>query len=216
MVIRVLIVEDFPVTREGLIAFLSRAADIEVVGIAENGEQAINEISRLEPDIVLLDYLLSDMSGRKVMDTVAQSGLQTRFLCFSAYDNGQSVYDMLSGGALGYIHKTEQPEKIIDAVRAVARNEEWLSSKIAAQLLVQVRRAFSKMTRLSEREKEILQLVADGKSNQLIADTLNLSEGTVKNHLVRIYTKLEVNSRAEAVAWMWQHGRTKKGPSEQP
>jgi DNA-binding NarL/FixJ family response regulator len=127
MKIKVLVVEDHPATRLGLVMLLEREDDIEVVGEAENGAEALQKIRELQPDIVLLDLRLPDMPGERVAVEIRQTGLDTKVIAFSAYVDEEHVMGMLNAGALGYILKTEPPKTIVEAIRTVAEQEPWLS-----------------------------------------------------------------------------------------
>jgi DNA-binding NarL/FixJ family response regulator len=160
----------------------------------------------LNPDILLLDFRLPDLSGLQVTAEVQKLDLKTSVIGFSAFSNVDQIIDMLDAGAQGYVLKTESPELLIDAIRAVARGETWLSPTIANMIFTKMRRDSVNHDILSQRELEVLQLLAKGYSNLQIAQSLVISRATVKNHLTHIYNHLRVCSRAEAIAWAWSNG----------
>ncbi len=205
-VIRVLLADDHPALRVGLRVLLDQAPDVEVVGEAGSGEEALAQIETLQPDVAVLDCLLPSLAGAEVAAKVQRQGLPTRVLALSAYEDEKYVRGMLEAGAVGYLLKSEAPERIVAAVRAAARGEGYFSPAVAAQMAAWVRGEGREGAGLTERELEVLRLMARGWDNRRIAQELVISEGTVKNHVTNIYAKLGVRSRAGAVAWAWQQG----------
>jgi DNA-binding NarL/FixJ family response regulator len=210
MTIRVLLVDDHPLIRAGMRSTLSRASDIVVVGEAGNGKDAMTAIELHHPDVLLLDCRIPDVEGPKVAEIVQKRGLPTRVIALSAYSDDEYLRRMLEAGAMGYLLKEEALDVIIEAVRAVARGEEWYSRSIMAKMAAWSRRketALPKDTEeLTARELEVLRLLAKGWDNHQIGDELSITPATARNHVTSIYTKLNVHSRAEAVAWAWEHG----------
>ncbi len=212
--IEVIVVDDHPVTRLGLSLFLNSTQDINVVGEADCGRKALELVSALKPDILLLDHRLPDMSGSQVSAEVQKLDLKTRVLGISGFSDEDNIIEMLDAGAQGYILKTESLNFLQEAIESVARGENWLSPTIAKKVLTRARRDLVNHGALSQRELEVLQLLAKGYRNSQIAKTLVISRATVKNHLSNIYNRLTVSSRAEAIIWAWSHGLVAKELSE--
>jgi DNA-binding NarL/FixJ family response regulator len=208
MAIRVLIADDHPIVRSGVRGELARHADIEVIGEATNGDEAVQHVEVHQPDVLLLDIQMPGMKATEVIRRTKRLSRPVRVLVLTAYGDVENVHDMLGAGAAGYLMKDEAPEVIADAVRAVATGRTWLSNEVLQTLTqygdVEVQRPV--YANLSEREVQVLTLVALGSSNAQTATALDISEGTIRNHLNSIYDKLGVHTRAEAVVWAWQHG----------
>jgi len=201
--IRVVLADDHPVVRTGIRTFLEQAADIEVLAEAEDGKAALRLAEELEPDVLLLDMELPGITGVEVTRRLQAAGSLVRVLALSAYDDEQYVFGLLDAGAAGYLLKDEALEAIVAAVRGVARGEGgWFSRQVAEKVVAWARgerAAPPGVARLTEREVEVLRLLARGWDNRRIAETLCIGEQTVKNHVSRIYAKLGVESRVEAV-----------------
>lgn len=209
MPIRIVLADDHPALREGIRTRFHLESDFEIVGEADTGEEALRLTNQLRPDVLLLDLELPGLSGIEVARRLKAGDSATRILVLSAHDDEEYIVRLLDGGALGYLTKQEPLEAIVRAVRGVARGEEgWLSRDVAAALmrLRRSRGAGNPIRMLSVREREVLALLARGQTNQQIGDELFITEHTVKKHVNNIYFKLEVGSRAEAVAWAWKHG----------
>lgn len=207
MTIRVVLADDHPVVRSGIKNEFGQSVDIEVVGEAADGDEALRLAQALQPDVLLLDI---NMPGQKAVRVIRELQAQTpqpRILILTAYSDVENVLGMLKAGATGYLLKDEDPSVIAEGVRAVAQGKTWLSAAVAASLVAQAagEQPLAENDALSERELEVLRLMAQGCSNGKIADTLVISEGTVKNHVTNLYDHLGVHSRAEAVVWAWQH-----------
>jgi DNA-binding NarL/FixJ family response regulator len=203
--IRVLVVDDHPVVRHGLIAILGYEPDIEVVGDAADGEEAVRLILELRPDVVLLDLRLPKLDGIEVMRQVRSQAPQVRFLVLTTYDTDEYIGPALAAGAQGYLLKDALPDELAGGVRAVMRGAAALEPEVAARLLERMAEG-ERGDELSERELEVLRLLVAGASNKSIAAQLSLSENTIKTHISRIFAKLGVQSRAEAVAVALQRG----------
>ena len=209
--IRVLLVDDHPSLRAGLRSRLEQEEDITVVGEAGTGEEALRLARQRSPNVIVLDMEMPGLSGVEVARRLREAELPVRVLALSAHDSQDYIVKVLDSGASGYLTKQEPLETIISAIRGVAKGEEgWLSRDVAAALMRQRRsklqEADNPASLLSEREREVLILLARGQNNQQIANGLFISESTVKKHVNNIYFKLETATRAEAVAWAWQHG----------
>ena len=197
--IQVLIADDHPIVRNGIRNILEPAVGITVVGEAESGQQALEMIGTLHPDVVLLDMQLPDISGIEVVKKVGEAGILVRILGLSTYDDNEYISQLLSLGASGYLLKEEVPETIVEAVRGVARGETgWVSRKVAAKLTQILQDEQRGTAVLTPREMDVLQLVVEGKTNAEIGLNLGISEKTVEKHLDAIFRKMGVVSRVEA------------------
>jgi DNA-binding NarL/FixJ family response regulator len=203
--IRVLVVDDHPVVRHGLMAILRWEKDIELVGDAADGLEAVRLILEQRPDVVLLDLRLPHLSGIEVMKRVRSQGLSTRFLVLTTYDTDEYIAPALAAGAQGYLLKDAEPEELSRAVRSLMRGGAALEPKVAARLLDQFSDEEAR-EELSSRELEVLKLLAAGGSNKSIGLQLSLSENTIKSHISHIFAKLGVQNRAEAVSAAMQRG----------
>lgn len=210
MTIRVLVADDHPVVRAGICNELARHSDIEVVGEAMNGDEALRLTEGLHPDVLLLDIAMPGMKAIQVIRALRAQLASPHILILTAYGDLENVLGMLGAGATGYLLKDEDLAAIAEAVRAVAQGETWLSAAVAQSLVQHAIEKRDSPLPLSEREVEVLRLMAKGCSNAQVAETLAISEGTVKNHVTNIYDKLQVHTRAEAVAWAWGHGLVDK------
>jgi len=197
--IRVLIVDDHPVVRTGIRNMLEPAMGISVVGEASTGSEALQMIESLQPNVVLLDMKLPDMSGIDVIKQIYEAKSSSRVLGLSSYDDREFISQLLNYGASGYLLKEEVPEYIIEAVRGVAHGQAgWVSRKVAALLSQILLKDKEDGTALTARELEVLRLVVDGKTNDQIGISLGISVKTVENHLHAIFRKMGVISRVEA------------------
>jgi DNA-binding NarL/FixJ family response regulator len=198
-VIRVLVVDDHPVVRHGLVSILRYEPDIEVVGAAADGQEALRLILEQQPDVVLLDLRLPLLSGVDVMRQVRAAGMSTRFLVLTTYDTDEYITPALEAGAKGYLLKDASPDELARAIRSLMQGGAALEPAVAARLLGRISNP-ERPDDLSPRELEVIRLLIAGASNRAIAAQLNLTENTIKTHLSRIFGKLGVQSRAEAVA----------------
>lgn len=204
--IHVLLADDHPALRVGLRVLLEQAPDVVVVGETGDGREALTQIEALRPEVAVLDCELPGMAGAEVAVEIQRQGLPTRVLALSAYDDTRYLYRMWVAGALGYMLKSEAPGVIVVAVRAAAQGERiWTAEQIA-----RVRRWREEVEQqwqaLTEREREVLALVAQGLSSKEIALHLRLTVRTVDFHVGHILEKLGVGSRLEAVVWAKDHG----------
>lgn len=206
--IRVLLADDHPALRVGLRVLLEQASDVEVVGEAGDGREALEQIEALRPDVAVLDCQLPEIQGTEVAAEIRRRGLATRVLALSAYRDEKYVRGMMKGGAIGYLLKDEAPRVIVAAVQAAARGESWFSPEVAARVAAWQRGEMSEQPDLTERELEVLRLVARGKANKEIACALNVTERTIEFHVGNILSKLGVASRVEAALWLKDRGGT--------
>ena len=202
--IRLLIADDHPVVRDGLSGMFSGDDGFEVIGEAANGAQAVTLACALEPDVILMDLRMPEMDGVAAIAELARRKLPARVLVLTTYDTDSDVVRAVEAGATGYLLKDSPRGDLLRAVRAAARGEAALSPSVATRLLGQVRAPAQEP--LSQREFEVLELVARGATNREAAAKLFISEATVKTHLLHIYAKLEVSDRAAAVAEAFQRG----------
>jgi DNA-binding NarL/FixJ family response regulator len=200
--IKVVLADDHPVVRSGIRTLLEKALDIEILGEAATGGQALALIKETQPDILLLDMEMPDLNGREVAQRLQQMNSTVKILALSAYDDPVYIRELLESGAAGYLVKEEAPETIVDAIRGVAHGEQgWVSRRIAAQMVSWVRGEEADNAQLTPREMDVLRLVVDGNTNQSIANTLGISEKTVEKYMDAIFTKLNVTSRVEAAVY---------------
>jgi DNA-binding NarL/FixJ family response regulator len=200
--IRVLIADDHPVVREGLATMLSREHDIEVVGQADNGIKAIEKAGELHPDIILMDLRMPEVDGIEAMRRIKINNPETRFIILTTYDNDEYIFKGIESGARAYLLKDAPREDLFKAIRGVSKGESFIEPAVAGKVLdrfAELSRHSQVSETLSEREVEVLVLMAKGTSNKVIASTLNIGESTAKTHIQSIFNKLGVNVRTEAV-----------------
>ena len=199
--IRVLVADDHPIVRSGIVGLLAAANDIAVVGEAADGQEAVELAAALSPDLVLMDLRMPRLDGVAATAQILGGGNpHTRVLILTTYETDDQILGAIEAGASGYLLKAAPQAEIIEGVRQVARGQSVLAPSIAARL---VRRASTTdapaAPRLSERELQVLRLVSAGQSNPAIARSLFISEATVKTHLVHVFEKLDVRDRTRAV-----------------
>jgi len=208
--ISVLIVDDHSVVRQGIRAFLEAQADLSVVGEAESGEQAVQLAQKYIPDVVLMDLLLPGMNGVEATRLVKQVSPRSQVIVLTSYYEDENIFPALRAGAISYTLKDIHPTELVEAVRKAARGESELHPRVASRIIQEVREfkpavpaAFGELT---ERELDVLRLIAVGESNATIAGKLVLSEKTVKGHVSNILSKLHIADRTQAAALAWQQG----------
>ncbi len=197
--IRVLIVDDHPVVREGLAAVLEDTKDVRVVGAVGSAEEALASVAVGSPDVVLLDLELPGMNGVDAIPRLTAAAPRPRVVVLTAYDTEERVLGALKAGAAGYLLKGAGAAEIVQAIRAVAAGGSYLTPRVAARVVAQVN-APRRSGRLSDRERQVLRLVARGRSNKQIARDLGITERTVKFHMTSIFNKLGADNRAQAIA----------------
>ena len=201
--IRILIVDDHPIVRQGLGTVLDQEADLSVVGQAVNGLEAVAKARELLPDIILMDLQMPEMDGVEAIEQILGEKLQTGIIILTTYDTDEYLFRGIEAGARGYLLKDSPPEEVVKAIRTVRQGESLIQPSVASKLLDRLGQLScnpAPETTLSRREIEVLQVMATGAANKQIASDLNIGQSTVKTHIVRIFNKLGVNGRTEAVA----------------
>ena len=210
--IHILIVDDHPVVREGLAGMLVGQADFQVVGQANNGLQAVQMAAQLKPTVIILDLHMPGMDGLAAIKAIKAQELPSHILVLTTYDNDSDILPAIEAGATGYLLKDISREDLSEAIRAAAKGEVVLAPAVAAWLLKQMRQPAEE--KLSAREIEVLELVAQGRSNHEIGKALHISNATVKTHLIHIFDKLGVADRTAAVTAALARGILRlKGPA---
>jgi DNA-binding NarL/FixJ family response regulator len=203
--IRVVVVDDHPVVRDGVAGMLGAAGGLEVVGTADSGPAGVALTLEVDPDVVVMDLRMPGGSGLDAVRELQRLGARAAVLVLTTYDTDADTVAAVEAGATGYLLKDAPTEQLVDAVRATAAGETFLSPAVATRLAGHVRSPRG-ATALSAREREVLTLVARGSSNREIARQLFVSEATVKTHLAHVYDKLDVADRAQAVAVAYERG----------
>ncbi|MFI5712566.1 response regulator [Kribbella sp. NPDC051620] len=202
--IKLLIADDHPVVRDGLSGMFARDPDFEVLGEAADGAEALALAKELQPDVILMDLRMPGMDGLTAITELAKQGSAARVLVLTTYDTDTYVVPAIEAGATGYLLKDAPRDELLRAVRAAAAGESVLSPSVASRLVNRVRTP--EAGPLTQREIEVLELVAAGNTNRETAVRLFISEATVKSHLLNLYLKLGVNDRAAAVAEGFKRG----------
>lgn len=208
--ITVLIVDDHKVVRRGVRAFLETQPDISVVGESGSGSEAIQLVVEHAPDVVLMDLVMPEMDGVEATRRVKQASPRTQVIVLTSYHQDEYIFPAIRAGALSYLLKDAEPEELADAVRKAADGEAVLHPRVAARVVQELHGARqdtpNPFTELSERELEVLRLIADGMSNADIAEQLIISEKTVKSHVSNILSKLHLADRTQAAVYAWREG----------
>ena len=209
--IRVLIADDHSIVRAGVRSLLEGYAEFEVVGEAGSGWEAIELATRLQPDVVLMDIAMGDLSGLEATQEIKERSPNVNVLALTMYDREEFFFAMLKAGALGYVLKESEPEELLAAIRAVHQGEAFLSPSVTRAVLedylVQgTSQAQSRYDSLTLREKEVLRLTAEGKSTREIADMLHLSIKTIEKHRVRMMRKLELSNLSDLIRYAIRKG----------
>ena len=202
--IRVLIAEDHAVVRQGLAELVGGAEDIEVVGAAGDGEEAVRLALELEPAVILMDLSMPGKGGVEATRDVLAARPEIRIVALTAFSDRRRVLEALDAGAIGYLLKDVEPADLFAAIRAAARGESPLAPKAASALVSD--RSERRDPELSPREEEVLALVAEGLPNKLIARRLEIAEKTVKAHLTSVFAAIGVTDRTQAALWARDHG----------
>ena len=208
--IRVMLVDDHALFREGMRALLQSCSDIEIVGEATNGKEAIEKVSQLSPEVVLMDIAMPVMGGVEATRRIRKDNPEIGVLVLTQYEDSEYILSMLKAGAKGYIAKTATAAELVAAIRAVHKGESFLypsaTTALIKEYLTRARGEQSEYERLTDRERETLQLVAEGRSNQEIADRLFISVKTVLRHRTNIMEKLGFHNRTELIKYAISKG----------
>jgi DNA-binding NarL/FixJ family response regulator len=202
--VRLLIVDDHPIVRAGFEGMLAGKSDLEVIGEAENGEEAVRLAERLRPDVVLMDLRMPLVDGVEAIGRIKEENPNVNILVLTTYDSDADILRAIEAGATGYLLKDAPREELFRAIHAAARGEPVLAPSVTARLMQRARTPAK--AALSGREIEVLELVARGRSNKELAKDLHLSEATVKSHLIHIFDKLGVADRTAAVTVALERG----------
>ena len=207
---RILIVDDHTMVRDGLSSMLQRQPDFEVVGEASNGKEGVEQAERLRPDLILMDLRMPEMDGVEAMRKIRLQQPEVDFLVLTTFDTDEYIFDAVEVGARGFLLKDTSRDELFNAVRTISNGNSYFQPDIASRLADQfavLRKGGGHVTdALSEREREVLNLIAQGKANKEVASELSLSESTVKSHVSNIFSKLGVNDRTGAVTTAIQKG----------
>ncbi len=207
--ITVLIADDHPIVRDGLAGMLNRREDFTVVGEAADGLEAVERARELQPDIILMDVRMPELDGLDALRRIRSENPHTRCIILSSYESDDYLFQALDAGATGYLLKEASAEQLFEAVHAAHRGQSPLHPKVATRVLDRLTMHMhhaADTNVLSEREIEVLRLIARGASNQEIATSLFVSHSTVKSHVATIFRKLDVNDRTKAVLLATQKG----------
>ena len=208
--ISVLIVDDHSVVRQGVRAFLEVQPDLSIAGEAESGEQAVQLAQELIPDVVLMDLALPGIDGIEATRQIKRVSPRSQVIVLTSYYEDEHVFPALRAGAISYTLKDIRPGELVEIVRKAAQGESVLHPRVASRLIQEVRQAKRTVPpafgELTERELEVLRLIAEGHANAAIAEQLVLSEKTVKGHVSNILSKLNMEDRTQAAVFAWQQG----------
>jgi DNA-binding NarL/FixJ family response regulator len=202
--IRLILVDDHPVVREGLAGMLASQADFDVVAAASDGSQAVALDAQLQPDVILMDLRMPGTDGVTAIEAIKAQREAANILVLTTYDSDSDIVRAIEAGATGYLLKDTPRDELYRAIRAAARGESVLAPAVAARLMTRMRAPAEES--LSAREIEVLQLVAKGKSNKEIGKALHISTATVKTHLIHVFDKLGVKDRTSAVTVALEKG----------
>ena len=209
MPVSVMLADDHAVVRDGLRALLEGGNDLQVVGVAGNGREAVAEALRLRPDIVIMDIAMPELDGVEATRRIVERCPDTRVLILSMYLSAEHIYRALQAGAQGYVLKESAGEEVVDAIRALRAGKRYLSHRITETVIDDYLREgtnVSPLDSLSLRERDVLQLVVEGRTNAAIAQALSLSPKTVETYRARIMKKLKVKDTVELVKFSMRHG----------
>ena len=207
--IRIVIVDDHPVVREGIGAMLKREPDFKIVGEASNGLEAIEKVRELSPDVVLMDLRMPELDGVEAITRIKAENQDVKFIILTTYSDDEYIFRGIAAGARAYLLKDAPREELFRAIRTISKGESLIQPVVASRLLDRLAELSKKTPAsetLSEREIEVLQLMAKGVSNKDIADQLSITQSTVKTHITSIFQKLNVTSRTEAVTTALKKG----------
>ena len=207
--IRILVSDDHAIVRKGIRAMLEIVPDIEVVGEAANGREAVTEVERLHPDVILMDLVMPEMDGIEAIRRIKAHQSEARILVLTTFAGEDKIFPAIKAGALGYLLKDSDPEELVQAIRQVYRGESSLHPIIARKVLQELSSPSERLPTpdpLTQREVEVLRLVAQGQDNREIAEKLVISEATVRTHVSNILAKLHLASRTQAALYALREG----------
>ena len=211
MTIKVLLVDDHKIVRQGVRAFLQTLSDIAVVGEAETGAAAVEAVSGLTPDVVLMDLEMpGELDGIAATRQIHRARPETQVIVVTSHHQDEYIFPAVRAGAISYLLKDVEPDELAAAIRKAAQGEAVLDSRVASRLVQELqgirREQVNPFTELSEREFDVLRLIAAGKSNAEIAESLVIGESTVKTHISNLLKKLHLDDRTQAAVYAWQQG----------
>lgn len=211
MTIKVLLVDDHKIVRQGVRAFLQTLSDIAVVGEAEAGAVAVEAVSQLAPDVVLMDLEMpGELDGVAATRQIRKVRPETQVIVVTSHHQDEYIFPAVRAGAISYLLKDVEPDELASAIRKAAQGEAVLDSRVASRLVQELqgirREQVNPFTELSEREFDVLRLIAAGKSNAEIAEALVIGESTVKTHISNLLKKLHLDDRTQATVYAWQQG----------
>jgi len=210
--IRVLLADDHPVVRRGLAELLGAADDIDVVGAATDGDEAVAQAMETAPDVVLMDISMPNVDGVAATRRLLRERPEARVVMLTSFSERERILDALDAGAIGYLLKDAEPDELLRGVRAAARGESPLAPK-AARAVLAAREERRPGDELTGREREVLILVGEGLPNKLIARRMGISEKTVKTHLTSVFQRIGVSDRTQAALWARRNGLVGEGGS---
>lgn len=209
--IKVLIADDHSLMRQGLKQILELEEDMEVIGLAIDGEDAVKKSQQLKPHVILMDINMPKMNGIQALRRLKDMGLDSKIIMLTIHEDREYLFETINIGASGYVLKDAESSSLIKAIRDVYGGESYIHPSLAASLVKEFNKKGKldddefKKERLTRREYEVLGLIAEGKNNKEIADTLFISEKTVKNHVSNIFKKIDVNDRTQAAIYAYKH-----------
>ena len=216
MPITILLVDDHALVRSGVRAYLETQPELEVVAEAGSGEEAVQLAAEHAPDVVLMDLVMPAMDGVEATRRVREVSPRSQVVVLTSFHEDTNIFPAIKAGAISYLLKDIGPAELAEAIRAAARGEAILDPKVAVRLMQELRgnrtQAINPYTELSEREQEVLRLIAEGMSNAEMAKKLVLSEKTVKSHVSNILNKLHLADRTQAAVFAWREGVVRKAP----
>jgi DNA-binding NarL/FixJ family response regulator len=207
--IKILIVDDHPVVREGIGAMLKREPDFKIVGEAANGVEAVEKARELSPDVILMDLRMPEMDGVEAITKIKEERPETKFIILTTYSDDEYIFKGIAAGARAYLLKDAPRDELFKAIRAVYRGESLIQPVVASRVLdklAELSKRNPSAETLSDREIEVLRLMAKGVSNSNIAEQLSITQSTVKTHITSIFQKLNVTTRTEAVTTALRRG----------
>ena len=216
MTIKILLVDDHKIVRQGVRAYLHTLADIQVIAEADSGSAAIRAVEQYQPDIVLMDLEMpGELDGIAATRQIRKLRPETQVIVVTSHHQDEYIFPAVRAGAISYLLKDVEPEELASAIRKAAHGEAVLDSRVASRIVQELqglrKENVNPFTELSEREFDVLRLIAAGKSNAEIAETLVIGESTVKTHISNILRKLHLEDRTQAAVYAWQEGIVRRG-----